>query len=1052
LVDVPPGTPAGTYTITYEICEELNPTNCAQNTVTVAVDAAPIIAADDNVAGVNGSDGANGVVNVLDGDTLNGTPATLDDVDITVVTPATPANPGNPVPVLDPATGLVDVPAGTPAGIYTIEYQICEELNPTNCDTATATIEVDAAPIFADPDSVTDINGADGATGVANVLDGDTLNGAPATLDGVDITVVTPATPLNPGDPVPVLDPATGLVDVPAGTPAGTYTITYEICEELNPTNCSQNTVTVTVDAAPIVADPDAANGVNGTTGADGVVDVLEGDTLNGAPATLDVVDITVVTPATPANPGDPAPVLDPVTGLVDVPPGTPAGTYTITYEICEELNPTNCAQNTITIEVQPPEITAGDDTPPAVNGADGGDDIINAFDNDTLNGAPVDPGDVTASITSPATPVTPGAPVPVMDTETGLVDVPAGTPAGTYTIEYEICEDLNPTNCATGTVTVEVEAPEIVANDDEAEPVRGGIGNPEAINVLANDTLNEDPIDPDDVTLSVTSGPGDPGIVLDPATGNVSVGPDVPPGTYVIEYEVCEVLNPTNCATSSVTIVVDPAISSVEGTVFLDADGDRELSGNDEPRAGWIVEILRNGELIATTFTDADGNYRFDDLLSGQGYSIRFRNPENNVVYGILEDIELESNTVVIDQDLPIDPSGVVYNSITRAPVAGAVASLLGPNGMELPDVCFLDPSQQAQTTGASGEYRFDIVPGAAAQCPTGETQYTIAITPPSGFSFVSTVLLPQPDAFDPTGQASPVRISPTATAPTEAEPTYYLEFLLETGDPDVIFNHIPIDPFISRDPLIVTKTSTKRNVSTGDLVPYEITVRNAEGAQRAGVTVVDLLPSGFKYVVGSASVNGVPNEPEATNSNRQLEWRNQTIPGNATVTYNLVLTVGAGVTEGTKVNTGFGLDGPTGAAISNRGSAAVQIVPSSAFDCSELIGKVYEDANRNGYQDEGEPGVPGVRLATVNGLLVTTDEFGRFHIACAAVPDARIGSNFVLKLDPRTLPLGWEPTTDNPRSIRLTRGKMGELNFGVAPQELEDAKTRDANEGGEE
>jgi hypothetical protein len=107
--------------------------------------------------------------------------------------------------------------------------------------------------------------------------------------------------------------------------------------------------------------------------------------------------------------------------------------------------------------------------------------------------------------------------------------------------------------------------------------------------------------------------------------------------------------------------------------------------------------------------------------------------------------------------------------------------------------------------------------------------------------------------------------------------------------------------------------------------------------------------------------------------------------------------------------------------------------------FDCSELLGKVFEDTNRNGYQDEGEPGVPGARVATVNGQLVTTDQFGRYHIACAAVPDARIGSNFVLKLDTRSLPLGWEPTTDNPRSIRLTRGKFGELNFGVAPQAAE-------------
>ncbi len=92
------------------------------------------------------------------------------------------------------------------------------------------------------------------------------------------------------------------------------------------------------------------------------------------------------------------------------------------------------------------------------------------------------------------------------------------------------------------------------------------------------------------------------------------------------------------------------------------------------------------------------------------------------------------------------------------------------------------------------------------------------------------------------------------------------------------------------------------------------------------------------------------------------------------------------------------------------------------------------FVDANGNGYQDEGERGIPSVRLATVKGELITTDEFGRYHIACAAVPDARIGSNYVLKVDTATLPEGWVMTTENPRSIRLTRGKMGELNFGAA------------------
>ena len=227
---------------------------------------------------------------------------------------------------------------------------------------------------------------------------------------------------------------------------------------------------------------------------------------------------------------------------------------------------------------------------------------------------------------------------------------------------------------------------------------------------------------------------------------------------------------------------------------------------------------------------------------------------------------------------------------------------------------------------------------------------------------------------------------------------------------------------------------------------------MRNAENVQRAGVTVIDLLPPGFSFIPGSAAIDGIPTAPTASNSNRPLQWEDQVIPANGSLTYSLTLTVGSGVTSGTRVNTGFALDGPSGLPISNRGTATVRIVPSAVFDCSELLGKVYEDINRNGYQDEGEPGVPGVRLATVNGLLVTTDEHGRYHIACAAVPNARIGSNFVLKVDERTLPIGWATTTFNPQSIRLTRGKFGELNFGVAPLEERAAAPRDDIQGGDD
>lgn len=581
-----------------------------------------------------------------------------------------------------------------------------------------------------------------------------------------------------------------------------------------------------------------------------------------------------------------------------------------------------------------------------------------------------------------------------------------------------------------------------LTATDDGAEGIDSAKGSERALNVLDNDRLGAAAIGADSVSLSVVtpaSSIGDgPVPVLDPVSGEVRVPAGTPAGTYTIVYQICEGANPANCAQATVTIGVEPARGGISGTVFLDMNANHTLDPGDERKAGWIVEVVRDGEVVASVISGEDGSYLIEGLLVAEGYEVVFRNPENNVVYGRITDLAIGEETIVIDQDLPIDPAGVVYDAITRQPVAGARVSLADASGLALPVSCFFDPSQQHQITPSSGDYRFDIVPGGATSCPREETTYTITIVPPAGYAFVSTVLLPETGPLDSTGLADPYMVLPTLLAPQGAETRYFLSFRLATGDPQVIANHIPLDPFLTRTPLVATKTSTKRTVSTGDLVPYEITVRNTESAQRAGVNVIDILPPGMKYIAGSGAVNGLASEPEAAAGGRQLVWRDQIIPANGSQRYTLTLIVGAGVSTGLRVNTGLAQSGSDNSVISNRAEASVAIIPSSVFDCSELLGKVFEDTNRNGYQDAGEPGIAAARVATVNGQLVTTDAKGRYHIACVAVPDARIGSNFVLKLDMRSIPLGWEATTANPQVLRMTRGKAGEINFGVAPRDF--------------
>jgi len=144
------------------------------------------------------------------------------------------------------------------------------------------------------------------------------------------------------------------------------------------------------------------------------------------------------------------------------------------------------------------------------------------------------------------------------------------------------------------------------------------------------------------------------------------------------------------------------------------------------------------------------------------------------------------------------------------------------------------------------------------------------------------------------------------------------------------------------------------------------------------------------------------------------------------------LLLAVGAGVGEGEFVNRAQVIDGLTGKPLSGEATARVRVIPDQTFDCTDVFGKVFNDVNRNGVQDDGEDGLPGVRVVTATGLEATTDHYGRFHITCAITPNEDRGSNFVLKLDDRTLPSGFRMSTDQVQIKRATRGKALKFDFG--------------------
>jgi len=547
--------------------------------------------------------------------------------------------------------------------------------------------------------------------------------------------------------------------------------------------------------------------------------------------------------------------------------------------------------------------------------------------------------------------------------------------------------------------------------------------------------------------------------------------------GTTITNTGTVRWNDPAQTASASVSLDVGgtPGSGTLNGDVWHDANLDKICDHSGETcLEGWSVELYYNSQLVNTVTTDADGVYRINGLVPNEGtsdlYELRFRaagagpnTPSLGYADSVFTNgpqrisaITVASGANLQNLNMPLWPNGTVYNSVARVPVAGARVSLLNAaTGAALPSQCFDDPLQQNQITALDGFYKFDLN-FSDASCPAGGA-YLIEVSPPAtGYQgMLSQIIPPTSDTSTapfsiPTCPGSPddavpatteycevvasPSVPPLSVLPRTAGTIYHLHLLLSNGtvpgQSQVFNNPIPMDPVLD-GAVAITKTSSLTNVTRATLVPYTITVTNVYGSPLYDISIIDRFPAGFKYVAGSARLDGNAAEPRI--NGRELVWDGLELQVNQKYTIQLLLVVGSGVSEGEYINRAMVLNTATGGAVSGEATATVRVIPDPDFDCTDVIGKVFDDGNLNGYQDPGEKGLSGVRVVTVRGLIATTDQHGRFHITCAEVPDEDRGSNFILKLDERSLPTGYRLTTENPRVQRATRGKMIRFNFGA-------------------
>jgi uncharacterized repeat protein (TIGR01451 family)/gliding motility-associated-like protein len=307
-------TASGTYSYTIPVCAPGQSANCPTQTLTITV-TAPSPVNDTNTAFANVPKTGNLATNDTNPEgTTYGQPSQQTGAALTVN-----------------ADGTYSFTA-TAVGTFTYTIPVCAPGQTANCPTQTLVITVTA------PRPANDINAAlpntprTGDVAINDTNPAGSTYGQPAQQAGATLTV-------NPD----------GTYNFVA-TVVGFYTYTIPVCAPGQTLNCPTQTLAIKVTSNSIFAGIDnfLSNGINGLTG--GIAgNVLDNDEIDGKPIKPSQVVITV------KDDGGLTGVVIDKDGNLILPVGVARGIYVVVYIICDVVDPTNCREAKVIIEVFEP-------------------------------------------------------------------------------------------------------------------------------------------------------------------------------------------------------------------------------------------------------------------------------------------------------------------------------------------------------------------------------------------------------------------------------------------------------------------------------------------------------------------------------------------------------------------------------------------------------------------------------------------------------------------------------------------------------------------------